>query len=208
MPGLEHAADLIRGDDGALRCWWAAKTPSLAHYHDVEWGRGSRDEAALFERLSLEAFQAGLSWQTVLERRDRLREAFAGFVPEKVALFDASDAARLSADAHIIRNRAKITAVIENARLLCQLHDRGIRLGDVTDDVVARLSGEHPARPPRHRRDVPATTTTSTLLATELRQLGWRFVGPTTAYAYLQAAGWVDDHLIGCHVRSGLQISR
>ena len=194
-------SDLIRGEDGALRCWWAAGTAELARYHDTEWGRGDRDETALFERLSLEAFQAGLSWRIVLERRQALRTAFADFVPHRVAALSQAHVEAMTQDARLIRNRAKIDAVVSNARLLGQLHERGILLRDVTDDAIARAPAAQ--RPPalRHRTDVPATSPASVLLARELRLLGWRFVGPTTAYAYLQAAGWVDDHLLGCVAR-------
>jgi len=176
----------------------------MARYHDLEWGQGGRDETSLFERLSLEAFQAGLSWRIVLERRDALREAFAAFVPARVAGFGAADVARLLADPRIIRNHAKIDAVIENARLLMRLHGQGVHLGTLTDAALARteaLPGPVPPRPPSRRADVPTSTAASTRLARDLRHLGWRSIGPTTAYAYLQAAGWVDDHLLGCCAR-------
>jgi DNA-3-methyladenine glycosylase I len=198
--------DLIRGEDGVLRCWWAAPTPGLERYHDQEWARGPRDEPALFERLSLEAFQAGLSWRIVLERRDALREAFAGFDPVRVATFTAHDVDRLLADGRMIRNRAKILAVIQNAGLLGELHARGTLLRDLTDAATTSASRPHgsgqarvPA--PRQRTDIPTTSAAAVHLARDLRRLGWRFIGPTTAYAYLQAAGWVDDHLLGCHAR-------
>jgi DNA-3-methyladenine glycosylase I len=198
-------ADLVRGEDGALRCWWAAATPMLERYHDLEWGRGGRDEPALFERLSLEAFQAGLSWRVVLERRDALREVFAGFDPDRVARFTDDDVDRLMADGRTIRNRAKIVAVIDNAALLGRLHARGVLLRDLTDAAMAGSTSGTGAQDaptaPRSRAEVPATSTASVRLARELRHLGWRFIGPTTAYAYLQAAGWVDDHLQGCDAR-------
>ncbi len=193
--------DLVRGADGVLRCWWAGATTMLERYHDVEWGRSARDEQALFERLSLEAFQAGLSWRIVLERRPALREAFADFQPEAVASFTDADVARLLGDARIVRNHAKIVAVIENARLLLRLHDDGVLLGHLTEAALSRSPQERNAAAPKGREDVPATTAASRDLARELRQLGWRFIGPTTAYAYLQAAGWVDDHLLGCAAR-------
>jgi DNA-3-methyladenine glycosylase I len=209
-PGADHTAstapDLVRGEDGALRCWWAAGTPDLERYHDLEWGRGGRDEGALFERLSLEAFQSGLSWRIVLERRDALRESFAGFDAERVARFTDRDVDRLMMDERIIRNRAKITAVIHNAGLLGRLHAQGIHLRDLTEAAVASSTpsirtGEGSGQGPERRQDVPATSPASAQLARDLRRLGWRFIGPTTAHAYLQAAGWVDEHLLGCHAR-------
>jgi DNA-3-methyladenine glycosylase I len=200
------AQDLVRGDDGRLRCWWAVVTEQMRAYHDDEWGRGSRDEGPLFERLCLEAFQAGLSWRVVLERREALREAFEGFDLGRVARFTDLDIDRLMTDGRVIRNRAKITAVVHNASVLSRLHARGILLGEVTDaatssDAPPEGSEPGPTRPPRHREDVPTTSAASIRLARDLRRVGWRFIGPTTAYAYLQAAGWVDDHLVGCHAR-------
>jgi len=192
---------LVLGPDGRPRCWWADGHPAMVRYHDTEWGRGARDEQALFERLALEAFQAGLSWRTVLLRRDRLREAFEGFSPEAVARFDAARVERLLADRGLIRNRAKVTSVVHNARVLLDLHAAGVGLGALTDAACAAHPGP-PARPVR-RADVPATSAASTELAAGLRRSGWRFVGPTTAYAYLQATGWVDDHVAGCHVPLG-----
>jgi len=199
-PSPGPAPSLVRGEDGMLRCWWAASTPGLRQYHDHEWGRDGRDEQALFERLSLEAFQAGLSWRTILERRDALREAFAAFAPDRVAAFTDADVQRLLGDARLIRNCAKIVAVIGNARLLERLHHDGISLQALTEAAIAEAPDVQ-RRPPRHRDEVPASTAASTLLARRLRRLGWRFIGPTTAYAYIQAAGWVDDHLLGCDAR-------
>jgi DNA-3-methyladenine glycosylase I len=192
---------LVLGPDGRRRCWWADGHPAMVRYHDTEWGCGARDEQALFERLALEAFQAGLSWRTVLLRRDRLREAFADFSPEAVARFDAAHVERLLADPGLIRNRAKITAVVHNAQVLLDLHTAGTGLGDITAEACAAHPG--PAARPVRRADVPASSPASTALSARLRALGWRFVGPTTAYAYLQASGWVDDHLAGCHAPLG-----
>jgi DNA-3-methyladenine glycosylase I len=192
------AADLIPGPDGLLRCWWA-RDGLLAAYHDLEWGRGPTDEHALFERLCLEAFQAGLSWRIVLERRAALRHAYAGFDAARLARFAAADLERALAAPGTIRNRAKGTAMVENARILVALHAEGSGLRDIT---VAALRDAPPrSAAPSTRAEVPASTPSSVVLAQRLRAIGWRFVGPVTAYAYLQAVGWVDDHLAGCHAR-------
>jgi len=197
----QDAPDLVTGADGLQRCWWAAATPLLEAYHDVEWAQGPRDERSLFERLSLEAFQAGLSWRTVLERRAQLRSAFADFDPATVAALTASDLPRLLAMPGMIRNRAKVAAIVENARILLDLHTAGSDLRTITDEVLAAADPGRTA--PTRRADVPASTEASAALADRLRASGWRFIGPTTAYAYLQAVGWVDDHLVGCHARRG-----
>lgn len=196
----DGAADVVVGPDGAARCWWAAATPQLARYHDDEWARGPRDEHGLFERLCLEAFQAGLSWRLVLERRAALRAALDHFRPDLLADRDASDVERLLEAPGMIRNRAKVAAVLTNARVLRRLHAAGGGLGPLTEEVLA-VAPAPERRPPARRDDVPASTPASEVLARRLRAEGWRFVGPTTAYAYLQAAGWVDDHLVGCHAR-------
>jgi DNA-3-methyladenine glycosylase I len=181
---------LAEGPDGRLRCWWAVSTPEYVAYHDEEWGRPVRDDRALFEKLCLEAFQSGLSWITILRKRSAFREAFAGFDVERVAAFGEGDVERLMADAGIVRNRAKIEAAIANARAALD-----VELGELI------WSFEPPPRPrPRVRADVPAVTAESTALAKELKKRGFRFVGPTTAYALMQACGLVDDHVEGCHV--------
>lgn len=200
MIGTGVAPDLVRGTDGRARCWWAVDHALLESYHDHEWGRGARDETGLFERLSLEAFQAGLSWWLVLQRREALRRAFAAFEPAAVARLTAVDVERILALPGVIRNRAKVEAVIANARVLTGLHAAGTGLAAVTAEVIA--TAPIPATPrPRRRADVASSSATSIALARHLRALGWRFVGPVTAYAYLQAAGWIDDHLVGCHVQ-------
>jgi DNA-3-methyladenine glycosylase I len=170
------------------RCWWGASSPEYVHYHDEEWGRPVRDDRALFEKLTLEAFQSGLSWLTILRKREAFRAAFANFEVERVAAFGEADVARLMADAGIVRNRAKIDATIANARA-------------AVDVPLAELlwSFAPPARPrPRTPADVPALTPESTAMAKELKRRGFRFVGPTTAYALMQACGLVDDHIEGC----------
>jgi len=167
--------------------------PEYIAYHDDEWGRPVRDDDALYERLCLEAFQSGLSWLTILRKRDGFRQAFDGFAIEKVAAYGPAAVARLLADASIVRNRAKIEAAIANAKAALDLPDG---LGT----VVWRYAD--PGAPaPRTLTDVPATTPGSTALAKELKKSGFRFVGPTTAYALMQACGLVDDHLADCFRR-------
>jgi len=192
--------DLVRGDDGLRRCAWAAQTADYAEYHDLEWGRPVRDDRALFERLSLEAFQSGLSWLTVLRRRPTLREAFAGFAPEVVARYGPDDVRRLLDDPGIIRHRGKVEAVIANARALLELWS-----SEGEGSLSARMGQAAPARPRRPRRmaEVPASTPGSAALARDLKARGFSFVGPTTCYAALQATGFVDDHLVGCHRAGG-----
>jgi DNA-3-methyladenine glycosylase I len=187
------ANDLIIGADGLSRCAWAGATPIYLTYHDEEWGRPVRDDDGLFERLTLEAFQSGLSWLTILRKRPAFREAFAGFSIAAVAAFDERDAARLLLDPGIVRNRAKIAAALANARAAA----------DLSEGLAALLWSYAPApRPhrPRSFAEVPAITPESTAMARDLKKRGFRFVGPTTAYALMQATGMVDDHLADCHV--------
>lgn len=184
------AAGLVRSDDGVLRCAWGDSPQVYRRYHDTEWGTELHGRDALFERISLEAFQSGLSWITVLRKREAFRTAFAGFDPVAVAAFDDDDVGRLLADAGIVRNRAKVAATIGNARAVLE-----------TDDLDGLLWSHAPdPRParPRTAADVPATTDASTAMARELKRRGFRFVGPTTCYALMQATGMVDDHLQGC----------
>jgi DNA-3-methyladenine glycosylase I len=188
--------DLVRGPDGELRCRWGASTPDYADYHDHEWGRPVRDDDALFERLCLEAFQSGLAWITILRKREHFRAAFAGFEIEKVAAFTDADHARLMADAGIVRNRAKISAAIANARAAAALEDTTL-----TDLLWSFAPDPHTRPVPRSFADVPAITPESKALAKELKRRGFVFVGPTTAYAAMQACGLVNDHLEGCWAR-------
>jgi len=167
-------------------------------YHDQEWGRALHGDTALFERLSLEAFQSGLSWLTILRKRPAFRTAFAGFVPEPVAAFDDADVARLLADAGIVRNRAKIAATIANARVLASMRAAE---GDGAFDGLVWSFAPDSAPAPTRLTDVPAKTRASTALAAELKRRGFVFLGPTTAYALMQACGLVNDHLVGCHAR-------
>jgi DNA-3-methyladenine glycosylase I len=174
-------------------------------YHDEEWGRVVADERGLFERLSLEAFQSGLAWITILRKRPAFRAAFADFDPEAVARFDAQDEARLLADAGIVRNRLKVAATIANARALTELHASGRTLAQLVW-AHATPPGARPA--PTAWTDVPATTPASTALAKELKAQGFRFVGPTTAYALMQATGLVDDHHAACPSRAATEAAR
>jgi DNA-3-methyladenine glycosylase I len=174
------------------RCWWASSAPEYIAYHDEEWGRPVHDDRALFEKLSLEAFQSGLSWLTILRKREHFREAFAGFEIERVAAFGDADVERLLGDAGIVRNRAKIEATIANARAALELD---VGLGELL------WSFAPPPRPrPRTEVEIPPSTPESKAMARELKRRGFRFVGPTTAYALMQACGLVDDHLEGCLV--------
>ncbi|NUT31929.1 MAG: DNA-3-methyladenine glycosylase I [Hamadaea sp.] len=185
-------SDLIIGADGLARCPWGASTPDYAVYHDTEWGQRLRGDDELFERLALEAFQSGLSWLTILRKREAFRTAFAGFRIDAVAAFDHTDVERLLGDAGIVRNRAKIEATLHNARVAADL-DGGL------SDLL--WSFAPPARPrPLSLAGVPAVTPESTAMAKALKKKGFRFFGPTTAYALMQATGMVDDHLDGCHV--------
>jgi DNA-3-methyladenine glycosylase I len=189
---------LVVGADGLARCRWGATTPEYQLYHDTEWGRVVHGEVALYERFSLEAFQSGLSWITILRKRESFRAAFHGFDPEKVAVFDDDDVARLLSDPGIVRNRAKVAAAIMNARAVLAVRDA---VDGGLDALVWSFAPE-PARPaPRVSGDVPAATPESTALAKALKRHGFAFVGPTTAYAAMQACGLVNDHFAGCHAR-------
>lgn len=190
MSGAEVAPD------GGLRCPWGLSTEDYLAYHDTEWGRPVHGDDALFERLCLEAFQSGLSWLTILRRREGFRSAFAGFKIPAVAEFTDADKERLLADAGIIRNRAKIEATLANAKVLA-----GWAAGEL-DEVIWSHAPDPAARPvPRTTGDIPAVTPESTALAKDLKKRGLRFVGPTTAYALMQACGLVDDHLADCVAR-------
>ena len=180
----------VTGADGLSRCPWGISTPDYVAYHDDEWGRPVHDDQGVYERLCLEAFQSGLSWLTILRKREGFRAAFAGFDPRKVAGFGPGDVERLLADAAIVRNRAKIEAAIANARAALDI--------DLTAFIWSFAPEPRPR--PRSRAEVPAVTAESTAMAKALKKRGFRFVGPTTAYAMMQACGLVDDHFEGCHV--------
>ena len=194
-PDVDPASGLVRGEDGLSRPAWAATDPLLQSYYDTEWGMPVRDEQGLYERISLEAFQAGLSWATILRKRPAFREAFAGFDPEAVARFDEADEQRLLADAGIVRNRAKIAATITNARATLDRRERG--------GLVDLVWSFRPEQTPRPRRvaEIPTRSPESVALSKRLRAEGFAFVGPTTMFALMEAVGIVDTHLLGSHRR-------
>ena len=184
------------GPDGLLRCGWVGEDAEYRRYHDEEWGRPLHGDRALFEKMSLEGFQAGLSWITILRKRPRFREVFAGFEPATVAAFDESDVERLMGDAGIIRNRAKILATIGNARLVTEMAP-----GELDAFMWSFAPASH--RRPSSFAEVPATTTESDAMSQALRKRGFRFVGSTTMYALMQSSGMVDDHVARCHRAAG-----
>ncbi|CAN7160534.1 DNA-3-methyladenine glycosylase I [Microbacterium sp. LjRoot45] len=184
--------DIRTGPDGIDRCAWVGDDAEYRRYHDEEWGRPLHGDRALFEKMSLEGFQAGLSWITILRKRPRFREVFAGFDPAAIAAFTADDVERLMQDAGIIRNRAKIEATISNARLALAMAP-----GDL-DALMWSFAPDSHVRPTSFA-EVPATTPASDALSKALRKAGFRFVGSTTMYALMQSAGMVDDHVVGCH---------
>jgi DNA-3-methyladenine glycosylase I len=190
---------LVVGDDGRSRCGWCVSAPDYVAYHDSEWGRPVRGDDALFERITLEAFQSGLSWLTILRKRENFRRAFAGFDPYAVARFDARDQERLMGDAGIVRNRRKIEAAVSNARALVGLIERD------GSGALDRLVWSFAPAPEGSRRraarldQLPGSTAESVALSKALKREGFTFVGPTTMYAAMQACGLVDDHLAGCH---------
>jgi DNA-3-methyladenine glycosylase I len=179
-------------DSPIERCGWATSAPEYVAYHDEEWGTPLHGETALFERMSLEAFQSGLSWLVILRKRPAFRAGFAGFEVDAVAGFDAGDVDRLLADAGIVRNRAKIEATIANARAVRDAVPEGL------DELLWSFAPAGPRVRPATLADVPATSAESRAMAKELKRRGFRFVGPTTAYALMQATGMVDDHIATC----------
>ena len=195
----------VVGDDGRRRCPWAGTTAEYQAYHDGEWGRPVADDVRLYEKLCLEGFQSGLSWLTILRKRPAFRQAFAGFEPEKVAGFDDGDVERLLGDAGIVRHRGKIEAAIANARATLAVRaDRGSLAALVWEFEPARRGRAVPVR----LGDLAPQTPESVGLSKALRRYGFRFVGPTTAYAAMQSLGLVNDHLQGCHVRAACEAER
>ena len=180
-----------------MRCWWCGDDPMYVAYHDDEWGVPLRDDARLFEKVCLEGFQAGLSWLTILRKRDAFRRAFADFAPERVARFDEDDVARLLADPAIVRHRGKIESAIGNARRALDLiEERGSLHAHLIDFLP------EPAPAPQHPEDLLPVKPASAALAKDLKRRGWRFVGPTTMHAFMQSVGMVNEHLAGCASRT------
>lgn len=188
---------LIVGSDGVSRCWWCGSDPLYVDYHDTEWGVPVHGDREMFERLVLEAFQSGLSWITILKRREGFRRAFANFDPHVVAGFGPADRDRLMNDSGIIRNNAKIDATIHNAAVVADMIDR--EPGALDELIWSHAPASNPRRTTRD--DIPAVTPESEALSKALKKRGFRFVGPTTAYAHMQAVGVVNDHVEGCHVQ-------
>ena len=196
-------AGVVVGEDGVARCPWGEGDPVLRAYHDTEWGLPVSGEAAHLERLTLEAFQSGLSWRTILLKRPAFRAAFAGFDADRVASYHERDVARLMGDAGIVRNLAKVNAAVTNARATVALRDHAEH--GAHGGLVALIASHRPVthRSPRSTEDLRASTPESLALSKALKKVGFVFVGPTTMYALMEAIGIVDDHLVGCH-RHGL----
>ncbi|HVM30056.1 MAG TPA: DNA-3-methyladenine glycosylase I [Candidatus Limnocylindrales bacterium] len=203
----ETSPGLVIGADGLARCWWCVGDDLYRRYHDEEWGRPQADERTLFEKISLEGFQSGLSWLTILRKRDSFRRAFAGFEPGRVARFTDDDVDRLMGDASIVRNRAKILATINNARRHPQLVDEFGSLARFLWSFEPSPDSR-PALVDRATLTSVTTTTEAKQMSRELRRRGWSFVGPTTLYSAMQAMGVVNDHLDGCFTRPMVEAER
>ena len=184
---------LVTGADGVARCWWCGTDPLYVAYHDHEWGRHLPNDAAIFEKLCLEGFQSGLSWLTILRKRDNFRAAFAGFDIDRVAAFDSSDVDRLLGDAGIVRHRGKITSAINNARRAAALIEE---VGSLHDYVERYRSTRRPGI--AAGESIPTQSPESVAMSKDLKRRGWTFVGATTMYAFIQSSGLVDDHIVGC----------
>ncbi len=198
---------LVRGADGEARCWWAGDDALYRRYHDEEWGRPVADDRRLFEKLCLEGFQSGLAWITILRKRENFRRAFAGFDPEAIVRFDEQDMDRLLSDAGIVRHRGKIEAVLTNARRCLDLIEKEGSLAR----FVWRFEPDEASRPARMTKAALCalgSSKESNALSKELRKRGWAFVGPTTAYAFMQSMGLVNDHVEGCGVREAVEAER
>jgi DNA-3-methyladenine glycosylase I len=201
----DSEAGLIRGEDGKVRCWWHGNLPDYLNYHDHEWGHPVVDDTRLFEKVCLEGFQSGLSWLTILRKRENFRSAFAGFDIAKVAKFGDGDVERLVSDAGIVRHPGKIVSTINNA-------NRALELQREFGTLAAYFWSHEPGvdeRPDKLvKGSIPGSTPTSTKISKDLKKRGWSFVGPTTVYAFMQAMGLVNDHLNGCHCRPVVEAKR
>jgi DNA-3-methyladenine glycosylase I len=196
---------LFKGADGSLRCLWCQATPAYQHYHDNEWGFPVTDDRRLFEKLCLEGFQAGLSWLTILNKREAFRSAFANFDAERIARFGEADIARLLADAGIVRHRGKIESTINNAKRVIELR---AEFGSLKAYAwrFQPAPGSRPKRMTLAALRAMTTSPESIAMSKDLKKRGWSFVGPTTVYAFMQAMGLVNDHLDGCHVRAHAEL--
>jgi len=198
---------IYTAEDGVSRCWWGNDHEDYRQYHDKEWGRPTANDFQLFEKICLESFQSGLSWLTILRKREHFRDAFMGFDFNKVALFSDDDVARLLQNASIVRHRGKIEATINNAA-------RAIEMADEFGSVAAYIWRWEPTSPEPHNgkddytHTIPSITETSQALSKDLKKRGWKFFGPTTAYAFMQAMGLVNDHIEGCMMRKEIEILR
>ncbi|EMI56040.1 DNA-3-methyladenine glycosylase I [Rhodopirellula sallentina] len=197
---MNPTTDLLYDDQNRARCWWCGDDQEYRRYHDQEWGTPVKDDHRLFEKICLEGFQCGLSWLTILRRRTAFRKAFADFDCETVGRFSAADVNRLTKDESIIRHRGKINATIHNA-------GKAIEMRSSEGSLAAFFWQFEPSRsrPPRRRQDIAAVTGESTQMSRELKRRGWKFVGPTTCYAFMQSMGIVNDHLVGCGDRERIE---
>ena len=207
MSEQDLAKGLVRGDDGMVRCWWHGGKEDYLAYHDHEWGLAVTDDRRLFEKICLEGFQSGLSWLTILRKRENFRAAFAGFDFEKVAAFDDADIERLVTDAGIVRHRGKIVSTINNAQRALEMREE---FGSLAAYFWAHEPGpdERPARVTLEWAMANPKTPTSIAISKDLKKRGWSFVGPTTVYAFMQAMGLVNDHLEGCVCREKVEAAR
>jgi DNA-3-methyladenine glycosylase I len=207
MEPADPLPGVVVGGDGVARCWWSGSDPLSLRYHDEEWGRPCGDDVLLFEKLCLEGFQSGLSWLTILRKREGFRTAFAGFDIDVVAAFGAEDVARLLGDSGIVRNRAKVAATVNNARRCAALREE---FGSLAAYVwgFEPVPGPRPKAPDREALAQVTTTDQARAMSRDLRRRGWSFVGPTTAHSFMQAMGLVNDHLGGCAAREPVERER
>jgi len=202
---MTAARGLFAAEDGRARCFWCAASPAYRHYHDSEWGFPVVDDRRLFEKLCLEGFQAGLSWLTILNKREAFRSAFAGFDAERLARFDATDVERLLGDAGIVRHRGKIESAINNARRVLELR---AEFGSLAAYAWSHEPAARPAAMTLEALRAATQSPESVAMSRDLKRRGWSFVGPTTVYAFMQAMGLVNDHLDGCHARERAHAAR